>query len=306
MDNNNMNNAGENTANNSGYDANAGYAQTSYDANTNYTQTGYGANANYPQTGYGTNANYTQTGYGANANYTQTGYGANANYTQTGYGANANYPQTGYDANANYPQNGYNAGAGYDANTGYGTNVTYNTGYTTYGQQSGNQPVIKEVSKVKGLIGAFGGALLGGAIWIGIGCLGFVSGWIAILIFLLAQGGYKLMNKGEIDRFGSIISVILGLVIILPATWCISGFQVFSALNKNAPGHFSYFEVLGDLRLYMDRYDLWSSFYSNLAMGYLFTGVAAIYVGIGALSSRGKEKRAAKKAAKEAKNGKWQ
>ncbi len=262
MDNNNMNNAGENTANNSGYDANAGYAQTSYDANTNYTQ--------------------------------------------TGYGANANYPQTGYDANANYPQNGYNAGAGYDANTGYGTNVTYNTGYTTYGQQSGNQPVIKEVSKVKGLIGAIGGALLGGAIWIGIGCLGFVSGWIAILIFLLAQGGYKLMNKGEIDRFGSIISVILGLVIILPATWCISGFQVFSALNKNVPGHFSYFEVLGDLRLYMDRYDLWSSFYSNLAMGYLFTGVAAIYVGIGALSSRGKEKRAAKKAAKEAKNGKWQ
>lgn len=262
MDNNNMNNAGENTANNSGYDANAGYVQTSYDANTNYTQ--------------------------------------------TGYGANANYLQTGYDANANYPQNGYNAGAGYDANTGYGTNVTYNTGYTTYGQQSGNQPVIKEVSKVKGLIGAIGGALLGGAIWIGIGCLGFVSGWIAILIFLLAQGGYKLMNKGEIDRFGSIISVILGLVIILPATWCISGFQVFSALNKNAPGHFSYFEVLGDLRLYMDRYDLWSSFYSNLAMGYLFTGVAAIYVGIGALSSRGKEKRAAKKAAKEAKNGKWQ
>lgn len=294
MDNNNMNNTGENTVSNSGYDANAGYTQTSYDANTNYTQTG-GANANYPQ-----------TGYGANANYTQTGYDANANYQQTGYGANTNYAQTGYDANANYPQNGYNTGAGYDANTGYGTNVTYNTGYTTYGQQSGNQPVIKEVSKVKGLIGAIGGALLGGAIWIGIGCLGFVSGWIAILIFLLAQGGYKLMNKGEIDRFGSIISVILGLVIILPATWCISGFQVFSALNKNAPGHFSYFEVLGDLRLYMDRYDLWSSFYSNLAMGYLFTGVAAIYVGIGALSSRGKEKRAAKKAAKEAQNGKWQ
>ncbi len=292
MDNNNMNNTGENTANNSGYNANAGYTQTGYDSNTNYTQTGYDSNANY-----------AQTGYNANTNYAQTGYDSNANYSQTGYGANTNYTQTGYDANTNYPQNGYNAGAGYDANAGYGT---YNTGYTTYAGQSGSQPVIKEVSKVKGLIGAIAGALLGGAIWIGIGCLGFVSGWIAILIFLLAQGGYKLMNKGEIDRFGSIISVILGLVIILPATWCISGFQVFSALNKNAPGHFSYFEVLGDLRLYMDRYDLWSSFYSNLAMGYLFTGVAAIYVGIGALSSRGKEKRAAKKAAKEAQNGKWQ
>ena len=283
MDNNNMNNTqGENTAN-------------SYNSGTGYTQTGYDASANYTQTGYDASANYTQTGYDANANYTQAGYDANANYTQTGYGTNAGYPQTGY-----------NTGAGYDANTGYGTNVTYNTGYTTYGQQNGNQPVIKEVSKVRGLIGALIGALLGGAIWIGIGCLGFVSGWIAILIFLLAQGGYKLMNKGEIDRFGSVISVILGLVIILPATWCISGFQVFSALNKNAPGHFAYFEVLGDLRLYMDRYDLWSSFYSNLAMGYLFTGIAAIYVGVGALSSRGKEKRAAKKAAKEAQNGKWQ
>lgn len=275
MDNNNKNNTqGESTAN-------------SYSQSNGYTQAGYDANANY-----------TQAGYDANANYTQAGYNANANYTQTGYNANANYTQAGYDANANYPQGSYNTGAGYDANTGYGTNVTYNTGYTTYGQQSGNQPVIKEVSKVKGLIGALGGALLGGAIWIGIGCLGFVSGWIAILIFLLAQGGYKLMNKGEIDRFGNIISVILGLVIILPATWCISGFQVFSAMNKNAPGHFSYFEILGDLRLYMDRYDLWNTFYSNLAMGYLFTGIAALYVGFGSWGSRRREKRAAKKAAK--------
>ncbi|MBD5538198.1 MAG: hypothetical protein HDQ99_21650 [Lachnospiraceae bacterium] len=256
--------------------------------------------------------NNMNNGQGGNTGYTQNGYDANANYTQNGYDANTGYNQAGYDPNANYNQTGYNTGTGYDANAGYNTtyNTTYNTGYTTYQQQNGNQPVIKEVSKVKGLIGALGGALLGGAIWIGIGCLGFVSGWIAILIFLLAQGGYKLMNKGEIDRFGSIISVILGLVIIFPATWCISGFQVFSALNKNAPGHFSYFEVLGDLRLYMDRYDLWSTFYSNLAMGYLFTGIAAIYVGVGALSSKASEKRAAKraakKAAKDAQNGKWQ
>ena len=249
--------------------------------------------------GQGGNTGYTQNGYDANTGYTQTGYDPNANYTQTGYNTGTGYTQTGYDANAGY-------------NTTYDTtyNTTYNTGYTTYQQQNGNQPVIKEISKAKGLIGAIGGALLGGAIWIGIGCLGFVSGWIAILIFLLAQGGYKLMNKGEIDRFGSIISVILGLVIILPATWCISGFQVFSALNKNAPGHFSYFEVLGDLRLYMDRYDLWNTFYSNLAMGYLFTGIAAIYVGVGTWSSKANEKRAAKraakKAAKDAQNGKWQ
>lgn len=269
---------------------------------------GQGGNIGYTQNGYDANANYTQTGY------TQNGYDANTGYNQTGYDPNANYSQTGYNTGAGYTQNGYDANAGYNTtyNTTYDTtyNTTYNTGYTTYQQQNGNQPVIKEVSKVKGLIGALGGALLGGAIWIGIGCLGFVSGWIAILIFLLAQGGYKLMNKGEIDRFGSIISVILGLVIIFPATWCISGFQVFSALNKSAPGHFSYFEVLGDLRLYMDRYDLWNTFYSNLAMGYLFTGIAAIYVGVGALSSKASEKRAAKraakKAAKDAQNGKWQ
>lgn len=271
---------------------------------------------NNGQNGYDANAGYTQNGYDANTGYTQqTGYDANAGYTQNGYNTNTGYPQNGYDANTGYTQNGYNTNMGYsqngyDASTGYNTNVTYNNGYTTYQQQNGNQPVIREISKAKGFIGALIGALIGGAIWILIGCLGFVSGWVAIAIFLLAANGYKKMNKGETDTFGIVISVVLGLAMILPATWCVSGWQVFSAMNKNAPGHFSFFEILGDLPLYMDRYDLWKYFYSNLAMGYLFTGIAAIYVGFGALGSRASEKRAAKKAAKkaakDAQNGKWQ
>lgn len=264
--------------------------------------------------GQGGNTGYTQNGYDANANYTQTGYNADTGYNQTGYDPNANYTQTGYNTGAGYTQNGYDANAGYNTtyNTTYDTtyNTTYNTGYTTYQQQNGNQPVIKEVSKVKGLIGALIGALIGGIIWVVVGFLGIIWGWIAVLIFVLAQGGYRKMNHGEIDKFGIIVSIILSLVIILPATWCVCGFQMFKALSENAPGHFSYFEVLGDLRLYMDRYDLWNTFYSNLAMGYLFTGIAAIYVGVGALSSKASEKRAAKraakKAAKDAQNGKWQ
>lgn len=251
--------------------------------------------------------NNMNNGQSGNTGYNLNGYDPNANYPQNGYNAGTGYPQTGYDPNAGYNTT-YNTT--YDANYNTTYDTTYNTGYTTYQQQNGNQPVIKEISKAKGLLGAVIGALLGGAIWILVGCLGFVSGWVAIAIFLLAQFGYKKMNKGEIDTFGVIVSVILGLVTILPATWCVCAVQAYKVLSENAPGHFSFFEVLGDLPLYMDRYDWWKTFYSNLAMGYLFTGIAAIYVGIGTLSSKASEKRAAKRAAKkaaqDAQNRKWQ
>lgn len=256
--------------------------------------------------------NNMNNGQSGNTGYNQNGYDPNANtgYNQNGYDANTNYQQNGYNAGTGYPQTGYDPNAGYNTTYDPTYNTTYNTGYTTYQQQNGNQPIIKEISKAKGLLGAVIGALLGGAIWVIIGCLGFVSGWVAIAIFLLAQFGYKKMNKGEIDTFGVIISVILGLVTILPATWCVCAVQAYKVLSENAPGHFSFFEVLGDLPLYMDRYDWWKTFYSNLAMGYLFTGIAAIYVGVGTLSSKASEKRAAKraakKAAKDAQNGKWQ
>lgn len=164
----------------------------------------------------------------------------------------------------NLNQNGYDSG----------TNTTYNTGYTTYTAQGvASSPIIEQNHRGRGIIGALLGAIAGGIIWTIIGCLGYVSGWIAALIFLLAQWGYKKL-AGKEDSFGIIISVILGLLIIIPATYASYGFSVWQELNEI--GNFSYWEVLMDLPMYMNRYDLWGYFLGNLGLGYLFTGIIAI------------------------------
>lgn len=205
--------------------------------------------------------NYNTTDYN-NANNN------NANYNDANY-ANANYTNVNY-TNANYTAGNYNMG--------YNNVNGMNTGYAP-------SPVIEKPHRMRGVLGALGGALLGGVAWTLIGCLGYVSGYIAILIFILANGGYKLLSKKS-DTFGVIVSVIFGLITIIPATYCSFAFSVMNALNENVPGSFAYGEVLGDLHIYLDFYDLWGDFFGNLAQGYIFTVVVAIFFIVDALKKR--------------------
>lgn len=143
-----------------------------------------------------------------------------------------------------------------------------------------NQPIIEENHRMRGALGALGGALTGGLIWMLIGCLGYMSGWIAVLGFMLANGGYTLFNKKKSDIFGVVISFIFGLAVIAPATYGSFAFQVLQALKEGLSGRFSYGEVLVDLPLYMSRYDWWGDFWMSMLKGYIFT----IIVGIGFLA----------------------
>ncbi|MBQ7780605.1 MAG: hypothetical protein IJ405_01085 [Lachnospiraceae bacterium] len=210
--------------------------------------------------------NYNTTDYN-NANNNNANYN-NANYNDANY-ANANY------TNVNYTNANYNAG---NYNMGYNNVNGMNTGYAP-------SPVIEKPHRMRGVLGALGGALLGGVAWTLIGCLGYVSGYIAILIFILANGGYKLLSKKS-DTFGVIVSVIFGLITIIPATYCSFAFSVLKALKENLSGHFTYGEVLMDLPMYMDRYDWWGDFWGNLAQGYIFTIVVAIFFIVDAVKKR--------------------
>lgn len=191
----------------------------------------------------------------------------------------------------NNTENGYYAGSSFEPQSQY----------TTYTGTAVTSPIIEESKKGRGFIGALIGALIGGILWTAIGCLGYISGWIAVLIFFLAQFGYKKL-AGKMDKFGVIISLVLGLLIIVPATYASYGFSLLTELNEQLDGHFTYMEVLADLPQYMERYGLWGTFWGNLAKGYLFTGVAAIYMGSSALGNKAKDKREAKKKAKDMKN----
>lgn len=177
----------------------------------------------------------------------------------------------------------------------YGTNGAYSTDgtFTTYTGTGSTSPIIQEKKRGMGVLGAVLGALAGGVIWTIIGCLGYISGWIAVLIFVLAQAGYNKLSgtpKGaDVDKFGVIISAVLGLLIIIPADYVSYSYAVYKALNEM--GNFPFFEVLRDMPFYMERYELWGEFGANLAMGYLFTGIAAIYMLCASLGKKGKKKK---------------
>lgn len=197
----------------------------------------------------------------------------NTNYNTTDYN-NANYNNAGYNS-ANYANSNYNNG---NYNMGYTNANGMNTGYAP-------SPVIEKSHRMRGVLGALGGALLGGVAWTLIGCLGYVSGYIAILIFILANAGYKLLSK-KADTFGVVVSVIFGLITIIPATYCSFAFSVQKALEEGLSGKFTYGEVLMDLPMYMDRYDWWGDFWGSLAQGYIFTVVVAIFFIVDAVKKR--------------------
>ena len=202
----------------------------------------------------------------------------NWNYnTDNNTNNSANYNNANYNNNTNY-NNTNNTTDSANINYGYGMNYSTNTAASNI-----SSPVIEESHRGRGVIGALLGALVGGVLWTLIGCAGYVSGWIAALIFVLAQWGYKKF-AGKEDAFGVIISVVFGLIVILPATWIANGYYVFEELSKR--GNFTFLEVLADLPMYMERYELWGQFGQNLAIGYLFTIVMAIAVFAGRLKKR--------------------
>lgn len=169
-------------------------------------------------------------------------------------------------------------------------------GQTQYANYTGTvtSPVIEESKKGRGVLGALLGALVGGIAWTAIGCLGYISGWIAILIFFLAQFGYRKL-AGKLDKFGVVISLIFGLLMIVPATYVAYAFSICNQLNEAFDGGFTYMEIIFNLPQYMDRYELWGEFAGNLGLGYVFTGVAAFFMGASALGDKVKKKAKNKK-----------
>lgn len=192
--------------------------------------------------------------------------------------------------NMNYTDMNYNQGNGMNYNQGNG--MGYNGGN---GMNAGyvSSPIIQENHRMRGVLGALGGALIGGIVWTVIGCLGFISGWIAILIFVLASAGYAKLN-GKQDTFGVIISLVFGLLIIVPATYCSFAFHLLQELNEGINSHFTYGEVLVDLPMYLERYGWWGNLIGSLAKGYFLTIVVAIFFVVDSLKGNSTGKKSKK------------
>jgi hypothetical protein len=83
----------------------------------------------------------------------------------------------------------------------------------------------------KGFIGALLGGLIGGVAWIGIGMIGFVSGWVAFLISGLASLFYDKF-KGKPSGWKIVIVSGASLLVILCAQFVLYLVVVASAMEK--------------------------------------------------------------------------
>lgn len=127
-----------------------------------------------------------------------------------------------------------------------------------------------------GVLGAFIGATLGGILWAIIGILGYVSGWIGILMIVFAYTGYKILAKRE-DNFGLIVSMVFGVVMIYAGTYLSWGWSYYQALNADVTGYTSLVRALMELPAFLSKNDGWGDFNVNLAQGYAFLFVAGCY-----------------------------
>ncbi len=136
--------------------------------------------------------------------------------------------------------------------------------------------VVDSGNRGLGIIGAFIGAALGGILWAVVGILGYVSGWIGILMVVFAYTGYKILAKKE-DTFGVVISMVFGCIMIFAGTYLSWGWSYYQMVNEGVTGYTSLWRALLELSAFMSSNDLWADFGTELVMGYVFLFVASLY-----------------------------
>lgn len=136
-------------------------------------------------------------------------------------------------------------------------------------------PIVREYHTGRGILGAFLGAALGGLLWTIVNVLGFISGWIGILIIFFAYVGYKVLSHKE-DTFGMVISFVFALFIVIPATYLAWGWTFYQVMNESIGGYTSLVRAMTEMPAYMSANGIWGDFLGEIGMGYLFMIIAGV------------------------------
>lgn len=94
---------------------------------------------------------------------------------------------------------------------------------------SGVQPVRENI--LLGIIGAVLGVLLGAALWVFFGRIGFIAGIAGYAIVFCGMKGYELLG-GHLSKGGIILCIILSFLAILAAEFVSLGITVHSELGE--------------------------------------------------------------------------
>lgn len=200
----------------------------------------------------------------------------------TNNNVNSNEAYNGYTApeqpaNAAPVENPYANMQAFSVDSVYGTAPSVGTNTQPAGNM-GN-PIIENSNRTLGIIGAIGGALIGGAAWVLVGYLGYIVGYLSILIYFLAAWGYKKLGKKE-DVFGYVFSGILVFVTVTIGTYVTTGLIIHRELNEMGRD-LSIGRVFENFGWYMRNYDMWGIFIKDLVIGYLFSILATVGMLVG-------------------------
>lgn len=138
-----------------------------------------------------------------------------------------------------------------------------------------NSPFVQETHTGLGILGALLGAMLGGLLWTIVGVLGYIHGLIGILIIIFALKGYEILARKS-DVFGMVISIIFGLLVIIPATYLFYGWDYYCMLNEHVSGYTNLWRALTEMPAFLTQNDAWGDFIADVGQGYLWLIVAAV------------------------------
>lgn len=156
--------------------------------------------------------------------------------------------------------------------------------------------VIQESKPVMGILGAILFSLIGCAVWILIGKLGYVSYLGGIAMAFSTIFGYHLFGK-KFDVLGLIVSIVIVLLMVLFSNMVITAWNIatypgigdgLSQLGYD--GFFGVFFGLFDLMKEVDLYaglegtdSMTGAFISDLVIGYVISIIATISIGVSML-----------------------
>lgn len=146
-------------------------------------------------------------------------------------------------------------------------------------------PVVQPDKRALGVLGALLGALIGGLAWTAVGCLGYISGWIGILIVFFAYKGYSILSHKE-DRFGRILSIVFSVIVIIPATYLSYSWIYYVNINETLTGYITLPRAMAELPVYMSAYDIWPDMIRDVGLGYVFMLFSCFYMFLASAGAR--------------------
>ncbi len=156
--------------------------------------------------------------------------------------------------------------------------------------------IVQESKPLMGILGAILFSLIGCAVWILIGKLGYISYLGGVAMAFSTIFGYHLFGK-RFDVLGLITSIVIVLIMVLLSNMVIYTWQLVSepeiAEALSLLGYEGFFGVLFGLFDLMKQFDLLTglegidsmtgTFISDLVIGYIVSGIATIAIGVSML-----------------------